>query len=729
MNREKIMNRFAFVTGVLFLSLVSAELLAQTAGDEGTTEAAASEAAETMAASETPAAEHFMVDVSDWKCEDCAFEEGYSGEVELGAGNVSDDSFRFGEYNGLNEEGAFAIVNAKLRYRDRDAGYLDLSLRELGLDSRSLYIEGGRQGSYSLFLSYDEITRYISDSVQTPYLGNGSSSLSLPAGWVPASSTAGMSQLNTSLQNIEVDSQRKRLGLGASFIPASDWKYDIKVRRETREGTRRSAGAFFFTAAELIEPVDYVTDEVDVSASYIGKKWQATLAYYGSFFSNDNVALSWDNAFNPPVGVAVADTGQLALPPDNRFHQLLLSAGYQYSQRTRISGDLAVGRMEQDEAFLPATVNTSLTVAPLPRNSADAQVDTLVGDLRLVSAFTDDLRFNASYSYSDHDNTTPQASYDWVTTDAYNTSPRTNQPYSFTRQTSKLGADYRVSRSTKVAAGMDYQSFERSYQEVEETRETTAWGKLTVRAKEFTDMTFRVARADRDVSSYQLVAETDPPQNPLLRKYNMADRDRTSVGVNANSMLSETSSIGVSVDYAKDDYTDSSLGLINATESNINLDSSVLVSERTSLHMFLGRQRIDSTQAGGQSTVVAQWVASNVDTVDSAGIGVKHRLKGDKLDLGADLVISQSTGRISIDAGAQAFPDLEVALNSLQLYADYRLQDNMTLHAAYWYEHYDSRDWALDGVDPDTINNLLSFGEDSPDYRLNVVTVTLRYKF
>jgi len=68
-------------------------------------------------------------------------------------------------------------------------------------------------------------------------------------------------------------------------------------------------------------------------------------------------------------------------------------------------------------------------------------------------------------------------------------------------------------------------------------------------------------------------------------------------------------------------------------------------------------------------------------------------------------------------------------MDNIKLYADYQLKENMTVHGAFWYERYNSYDWALDGVDPATISNVLSFGEDSPDYKIGVVTVTLRYKF
>ena len=126
------------------------------------------------------------VDTSKWKCKFCEFEEGYSGEVEIGAGYVSDSSFKFGEYNGLFEEGAYFIGNATARYRGEDAEYMDLFIRDLGLETRSLGIEGGTQGKYKLFLRYDEIPHYISDTAVTPYLGTGSNTLTLPPRWVRA---------------------------------------------------------------------------------------------------------------------------------------------------------------------------------------------------------------------------------------------------------------------------------------------------------------------------------------------------------------------------------------------------------------------------------------------------------------------------------------------------------------------------------------------------------------
>ena len=44
-------------------------------------------------------------------------------------------------------------------------------------------------------------------------------------------------------------------------------------------------------------------------------------------------------------------------------------------------------------------------------------------------------------------------------------------------------------------------------------------------------------------------------------------------------------------------------------------------------------------------------------------------------------------------------------------------------------EEYDSRDWALDGIDPDGIAAILSFGALSPDYSVTVVRAQASYRF
>ena len=412
------------------------------------------------------------VDTSKWACKFCKFETGHSGYVDAGVGYLSDDSFKFGEYTGLTDKGAYLIGDAQYRYRGKDARYLDLDARNLGLDSRSIEVEGGKQGKYELSLEYYELPHFISDSAVTPFLGSGGDVLSLPAGWVRAGTTGGMTQLNSSLRQEDLETKRKNLGLGATFFPGSKWQTAIKGRHEIKEGQRAIAAGFVINnAAQFVQPIDYVTDELDVSATYSGQRFQARVGYYGSIFRNQDESLTWDNPFTSAFN---ADQGRLALPPDNQFHQLLASLGYQINKKTRLTADITAGRGTQDEDFLPYTINSTIGgLQPLPRTSLDGRVDTLTAYVRVNSVLSERWQLNAAYKYNDRDNKTDQATYTTpVNTDSVLVAAQTNLPYSFTENVLNLSADYRINKRTKGSLGFDYEAIERTFQEVEDRKST-----------------------------------------------------------------------------------------------------------------------------------------------------------------------------------------------------------------------------------------------------------------
>jgi len=661
------------------------------------------------------------VDRTKWKCGYCVVLEGWSGDVELGIGNVTDNAYKFGEYTGLNEKGAFLVSDANLTYRNPDATYLNLSISDFSLDSRSLSVKGGKQGSYKFFLTYDEIPHLISDSGVTPFIGSGSASLTLPPAWVPAATTGSMSGLAGNLNTVELGTQRKRVAYGISFSPESPWGYAVKARQETKQGNKRVSGTFSFSSAQLIEPVDYLTDEVDVALTYSADKLQARLSYYGSIFENQNESLTWQN---PYTALSGNNSGQLALAPDNQFHQLLFTAGYALNDATRVSGDIAIGRMEQNEAFLDATQNLTIAVPAQPANSANAQVDTLDAKVKVVSTLTDKLRLNASFAYHDRDNKTPQLDFNWVTTDISLNPTRTNLPYSFTQSAVKLSADYKLKKGIKLGAGYDYDIDERTFQEIEKTTEDTIWGRVRIRSIEKLVLELKLSQSARDISIFQPVAEIQPAQNVLLRKYNMAGKESNKIGLSANISPAQSYTIGLNIDVSQDDYVESTLGLTQSDSFSFNGDISAMLLEETSVHFFYGRENIKSTQLG------SGWSAKNNDIVNNLGVGFTHVLIEDKLDIGADYIMTNSTGEISVISGALTeFPNLTTDLHTVKLFANYHLEETLTLRAAYLFESYDSEDWAVENVSPTTISNVLSLGELTPSYKVNVIKVSMAYQF
>jgi len=391
-----------------------------------------------------------------------------------------------------------------------------------------------------------------------------------------------------------------------------------------------------------------------------------------------------------------------------------------------------VGRGTQNQQFLAPTLNTTLAVPALPRTSLDGQVDTVNANLEVNSAVTDRLRVKAAYLYNDRDNQTPQSTYSWVTTDMFVAgSPRENLPYSFTQDKLQLRADYQAAQRVTTSAGYDFDSMQRTFQEADTTRENTFWARLATRHWEAVDLTLKYAYSDRRYSSYQAVPEITPPENPLLRKYNMANRTRNTGELRANFAASDTVSVGLQFDASGDDYSNSAIGLTSGRELNVGGDLTWMVAEQTSLRFFANRQNIKSEQSGSQAYSTPDWSGENNDTIDFFGVGIKHTALESKLELGADFTITQTKGAISVSTGANEppFPDLSTSRDSLKLYANYRLKNNLSLRAGYWYERYESDNWALDGVAPDTISNVLTFGQLAPQYRVQVIALSARYKF
>lgn len=670
------------------------------------------------------------VDTSQWECKFCAFADGVYGEVEAGIRRVTDDSFKFGEYSGL-DRGYDGIGNAQVRSNDKaDATYFDLSVLNLNQDNRSLAAEGGVQGRYRLLFKYRELPHRISDSARSPYLGIGGDTLTLPGGWVAGGSTGAMTALAGSLQEVDIANARKQVGVGLSYLPAREWELGMNVRRETREGTRRIAGAFLFNGAQLVAPVDYVTDDFDVSASYAARDWQMKLAYELSVFRDYKNAFTWQNAFAPPVAGATA--GQLALPPDNRFHQLHAMGAWQLSPETRGTASLAIGRMEQDDGIPAPSLNPGFAAVQSPIGTLQGKVETLKADVKLTSAISDKLGVSASLSRDDRDNQTPQVLVTGVVTDALAATPRQNLPYSYTRDQLKVAADYKLEAREKISGGLDLDRIDRTFQEVARTDEQTLWAKYAVRSKAQEDFSVKLAYAERDGGAYQPVSALSPPENPLLRKYNLADRARATAGLHYVAPAGENVTIGIDYDRSKDDYANSAVGLTRSRESVLGANLTARLTKEVTLHLFATEETIESEQAGAQSFVnPPDWRATVRDVIRTAGIGIKRQALKGKLDLGADLVSSRAQGSTSVNTGTTnpAFPANTANIDSLKLEARYRYTGNLSLNVAFWREHYRSQDWSLDGVDPATLSNVLGLGETSPDYDVDVLSVSLRYSF
>ncbi len=672
-------------------------------------------------------------------CKYCPDESGWSGSVEGGIGDQSDDAFRFGRYTGYTDEGTLLNADGEFRFRGEEGGFLEGRAQELSLDSRRVWLEGGRQGTYEIGLEYHRIPNFRDESARTPFRDMGGGELTLPAQWVPGQTTAAMPTLGAHLSGTALKSERDRTGARFTFVPKEKWEVSGYIRREQKRGVKDVGATFGFTQAAILPvPFEYQTNDFGLALGFSGERFQSRLAYAGSHFRNDRNALLWRNPYEDLA--ANAAQGQMAEAPDNQFHQISALLGYQLGDKTRISARLAVGRMTQDETFLPYTINPALATTPLPATNLNGEVNTTLAALGIHSRPTPRLRLDANYTYSDRDNDSSVNVYDYVVTDLGGGGVRRNRPYGFEQRMLQLKAGYRLAGGTDLALGFDDDRMDRTLVQVEETRDRTLWTKLKLRASDKVETTLRYAYSERDASAFVPLADIDPlldnanpgfHDNPLMRAHHLADRTRRKAGVELAFTPTEALSLSVEADHVEDDYREMVLGLQEASGLIYSASLSYAFSDTLVASAFYTYDRLRSEQQGSERSLPgdsdAFWVASDRYLTETVGLGLVWEAMPGKLDLGADLTYAEFNGTIDLTA-APPLPELSSTLTAAALHGTYRLTDNLSVRAGYRYEEYEEQDWTRDGT-VDTLPTVLSLGTAPQDYTVHLVLLSLRYHF
>ncbi len=666
------------------------------------------------------------VDTSGWECKYCPDNTGWHGEATLSPTWVSDGDPDFGRSSGLDEDGFYLNASGEVVYRNDRGHSWSVQFDDLGLETRSLLIDGGTQGVYRLRVLYDELQRIGPEGSRTPYRGVDSEDLTLPAGWVNGATTAGMTQLDSALRSVSLDRERTRIGVELDMVANSRWEYGFSVTQETKEGLQALGAGFFFNTAQLPAPIDQVTDTMEAELSYTGERGGLVLSYLASLFSNDNSRLNWENAYSGPAGVT---EGQLALPPDNQYHLLQVSGNYRIGDTGEVYGNLGMGRSTQDEDFLDSTVNTGLGASAPPVSSLDGEVETLNATLRYTARPRRGMSVLAEFRHVDRDNKTDSNSYTRVVTDAFISTARDNPVYSFTDQDLRLKVRQRINPDLGLSAGADKELRERTDQMVSETDELTLWAKADYQFSDRFYGRLKVSHGSRDATEANNPPVLSPADNPLMRKYNLADRTREAVDLNLGLDLADNVSLSLDYSGSADDYDDSDLGLTDARNEFVNLGFNMAVSEATRLYAVVGREYVRSIQMGSDGGT--EWEAKERDITSTVILGISYAPPKSATRLGLDLSRSESIGQISLrqPGNNSELPDLKSTFDQVRLYGEVAMGKQLSLTADLIHQRLASEDWSVDDVDPDTMGNLVGMGAEAQDASVTAVVAGIRYRF
>jgi MtrB/PioB family decaheme-associated outer membrane protein len=674
------------------------------------------------------------VDTSTWVCESCPFQKDYEARATAGVLYVDEDSAKYGEYNGLDQKGAYADVSARGGSRTESGAYYRYALKDLGLDTREARFVAGKEGVVEGTLYYDELPHRVWDTTITPYSRSGKDTLVLPTDWVRSGSTSGMTALSQSLSPVDIGTDRTTIGAGLAYLFGTDLKFFANYSRQEIEGSKLASANFLFLSLQYPEPVDAAHDQVEAGATYRWKRGFARLSWYGSSYDNSVSSLTFDNPYLP----AAPDTvlGRKAGAPDNKAQTFALDGNFLLPWwNSVLSYRLAEGTMDQSEDFLPFSTSAALdATALLPRQDLNADVSTSHYRASLSVRPHPRLRAHVGYRYDERDDGTADFSTTgFVESDSVIGGPASARRYSYKRTRIDGYGEARVFDWLSIGAGAESNKLERSNQETSQTKEERSYIELRMRPWGSIEVNGRYGNANVKAGDYTVISGP-LPENPLLRKFNQADRD---------SDFSELRfawapwklAIALEGRYSFDAYRKSPLGLVSGRDYRYAGTVSMPVGEKASVYVSGSYQNIATEQVGqevfpGYSSV---WRISHEDEFTTAGGGVVWKKLADKVDVRLDYTYGKSQGPIDTlvgnAAGSEAFPKLQTELNSVRLSASYPINERLRVGAAWTWEDYSSSDWQIAGVQPATLGNLLGMGADPYDYSVNVIGVSFTYRF
>jgi MtrB/PioB family decaheme-associated outer membrane protein len=373
-------------------------------------------------------------------------------KIQLGVGWVNGNSFKFGEYNGLGSSGPFGIGNFDIRggaaYDGNDTYRWRFQGSNLGLQNRNVSIEFGKQGLYQVRIGYDEILANRSDQFQTPYLGGGTDTLTLPSNWIKPRVTQ-VNATNLNLRSLDpvagagsfyntsgvltaptpaqlatlasiiaadvpdfknVNLATKRIRGEAQIVVSPNEKLDIPASfsRENKSG-KKALGVVTSQVNEnaVIMPyrVNWDTSQIAAGINYKPNKLFLSVGYYGSYFNNNTASMTWQDVADP------TKTATLAEEPSNQFNQVTIAAAFKIASAAKLVLAGSYGRNTQDQAFLnPTAAQNGQLAFGLPRTSLGGLVVNSMFQAKFT-AKKGHWNYVAAYKFEDRDNQTPVSIY------------------------------------------------------------------------------------------------------------------------------------------------------------------------------------------------------------------------------------------------------------------------------------------------------------------------------
>jgi MtrB/PioB family decaheme-associated outer membrane protein len=675
------------------------------------------------------------------------------GDVELGARvyltrPLATELARLEQYRDLRSGPVVSMARA---WYDADDGRtrFELVARFPGQRDENLLLSAQRPGLFRLVLERDRTPHVFSTNGRL--LGNSPARgvLTLPVPRPPAEAFDAAPVIGSVATHWT--QHRVRLDL----TPAPGWTALLEYSRTGKRGDR-PMGMAFGTAGnnhrEILEPIEHTVQHVRFAPALRRERWQIQAAYDYSAFDNDLAAIVVDNPLvAADQATAGSARGRTALAPSNHAHTMSVQGGLTLPWRGRLAGTMSYGLRRQRAALLPYTINSAINtsgLSTLPEH-ADGDVRTLLVRVSGSARPLPSLSVGARFRHFELTDRTPTVELTGrvVTDRSLSTAPLQTHRYPYTRRSA--GADARWRLGTLASLQFDYgwDEWQRDthVREVGRTTEHSPRVSLDVATASWRTLRSSYLRGQRRGDGYE---ETVAVQLPLIRKLDVADRDRERIDITADVTPWTTFGFGGSWAFGANDYPDSRYGRAEDRNRAAGAHAVWTPNARLTLHASILRESFRVQQRSRYRVPPAlldnesyDWVGNTDDVVVTAGLGVTAMLVPRRLEAGLHWDRTEATSRMKTmnptpptggsdaqraSATATDFPETRYSFTPIGVFLRYRLADTWLLNVRYGDERFRHTDFRSDGLLPATGADLF-MGNDLENYRSRMLTVGIRH--
>ena len=659
-----------------------------------------------------------------------------TSSVEVEEIYVSQGSQKFGEYNGLNKQGGYINGNINIRggngYKKNEEGDTtrwSVQGTNLGLTDRSASVGYSDQGNWDAKVGFDQLQHNLAPGYQTPYTGQmGGNGFQLPANLLNQVNTATAFNPNgtrnltpaqtADFGNMAISTTRENTSFSGNKIIDKNLSLSVDFNHLNQSGAKlqgmaSAAGAVGATGVTgeavsiLPMPTNFQTDTVNVALNWMGEKGRLTGSYFGSFFRDAYSGVTFNtfagtSATAAPTG-NTSTTQTMSTAPSNQLQQLNLAGGYDFTNKTKLTGSLSYGRNTQNSSSAYDPFLAINAAAPF-----NGLVNTAHADVKVVDQSIKDLKLSAGMKYDSRINLSQSNMYYFQTISNNTTSSTSsskyfmpNTPLSIKNSVFDLGGDYRLTQNQKVALNYAYVNTIRSCNQYatgsgnQNTTSTPFNGGTIIgsnypagadcvtanysrsnkinalykaKLSETVDLKLSYGIDARQTSWNQNAIAAISGNNPNnsspfnmtmvpgqnggdyvgFRPYFEASRNQQAVKGSVNWQATDDLSFVVGGKYTDDQYPNSTYGVQNGNAWTVNFDTNFNYAENATVVAYAVQQNgmrnlknLYNTSAVYSNPAYGTWNNSLTETDTTLGVGIRHAgLMSGKLGLTGDFTYS-----------------------------------------------------------------------------------------